>query len=125
MKIYREVKTNEDLLKMNGYAYKLGCTIHQPQLDSLWDMFDKLGEIKEEDFQDLCHKALDLINIKAEMPVCPHCGVELEGCDAYDEEIDDEGVTLSVSATCPQCNKNFRYQEYYNYCGYGDLEEDD
>lgn len=123
MKIYKEVNTVDDLLKMAGYAYSLGTRITQDQLDKLFTL-SKVVSISEKEFQDLCKYMLEIITPKKEIPVCPYCKTDLEVTDTYDEEIDIDTVIERVQAECPNCHKEFTYNEYYTYSGFDELQED-
>ena len=123
MKVYKEVKTVDDLKKMQGYAYTLGTHITQKQLDKFITSFSN-ELMSEKDFQDWCHMLLNLIAPKAEVPVCPYCKTDLEETDMYDEECDMDTIIEKVKAECPNCHKEFTYNEYYTYSGYDELQED-
>ena len=123
MKIYKEVNTVGDLLKMTGNAYALGTRITQDQLDKLFALLDIIS-ISEKDFQDLCKLMLEIIAPKAKEPVCPHCKTTLEVTNTYDEEFDNDTIIEMVKAECPNCHKEFTYNEYYTYSGYDELQED-
>lgn len=123
MKVYKEVSTVNDLLKMTGRAYKLGTRITQSQFDKLFSL-SKVTSISEKDFQDLCEYMFEIVTPKANEPVCPYCKTDLEITDTYDEEIDIDTIIEKVKAECPNCHKNFTYNEYYTYSGYDTLQED-
>lgn len=107
MKVYKEVNTVDDLLKMTGSAYKLGTCITQSQLDKLFSL-SKVTSISEKDFQDLCKYMFEIIAPKKEEPVCPYCKTDLEVTDTYDEELDGDTVIEKLSQSVLTVINNLR-----------------
>ena len=58
------------------------------------------------------------------MPNCKYCKVELEFDDTVDEYVDNEEVTLYEVGHCPNCRRNYKWQDYYEFKYYTNLEED-
>ena len=57
-------------------------------------------------------------------PMCPYCNVELIGDDVYDSEIYDNNTFISsIFGECPQCKRDFRWEEVYKYSHCQDLVE--
>ena len=81
MRVYKDVNTVDDLLKMTESAYALGTRITQDQLDKLFALLDIIS-ISEKDFQDLCKLMLEIIAPKAKEPICPYCKTTLEETDS-------------------------------------------
>lgn len=57
-------------------------------------------------------------------PRCKHCGADLEFTTTLEDDFyDADTIELVVSGGCPNCHKQYRWKEYYNYTHYEDLEE--
>ena len=56
-------------------------------------------------------------------PYCPHCGVELNFDDHYDMYDDGDRIIVKAIGCCPNCRKNFRWEDVYVLRCFQDLEE--
>ena len=48
-------------------------------------------------------------------PMCPYCNVELIGDDMFDSEVYDDTFVSGIFGECPQCKRDFRWEEVYKY----------
>ncbi len=48
---------------------------------------------------------------------CPVCGTELIEVDAYSTEYSEEAYYDYMSGTCPNCKKDFFWEEKYEFAG--------
>ena len=55
---------------------------------------------------------------------CPFCKEELEIDESYDLSVEDNYVVNRVAGHCPCCDKEFQWEEIYNYSHYVNLIED-
>ena len=58
-------------------------------------------------------------------PYCPHCGVELNVDDHYDMYEDGDRIIVKAIGCCPNCRKNFRWEDVYVLQSFQELEEVD
>lgn len=58
-------------------------------------------------------------------PYCPHCGVELNFDDHYDMYDDGDRIIVKAIGCCPNCRKNFRWEDVYVLQCFQELEEVD
>lgn len=58
-------------------------------------------------------------------PYCPHCGVELDFDDHYDMYDDGDLIIVKAYGHCPECKKEFRWEDVYHLSGFQNLEEDE
>ena len=42
---------------------------------------------------------------------CPHCNAILETDDTYDMDYDYEGIVLQMVGHCPECNREYQWEE--------------
>lgn len=56
-------------------------------------------------------------------PYCPHCGVELNFDDHYDMYDDGDCIIVKAIGCCPNCRKNFRWEDVYVLHSFQELEE--
>lgn len=55
---------------------------------------------------------------------CPYCKEELEIDESYDIDVEDIDVVINrVAGHCPNCNKEFQWEEIYKYSHFSNLEE--
>ena len=55
---------------------------------------------------------------------CPYCERELEIDDSYSLEIEDIDKAINrVAGHCPICNREFQWEEIYEYSHFSNLEE--
>ena len=54
---------------------------------------------------------------------CPYCKEELEIDESYDLSIEDDYVSNRVAGHCPNCDKEYQWEEIYNYSYFSNLEE--
>lgn len=62
--------------------------------------------------------------MKMTMPKCPYCNEELE----YEEKLnavccDTDYYYETWLVFCPKCEREFKWDENYNFVGYGNFEE--
>ena len=55
---------------------------------------------------------------------CPYCKEEVEIDESYDLSVEDDYVVNRVAGHCPCCDKEFQWEEIYNYSHYVNLIED-
>jgi endogenous inhibitor of DNA gyrase (YacG/DUF329 family) len=55
--------------------------------------------------------------------ICPNCDAELEQDECYDTRSENEYIVNLIAGHCPTCEKNFQWEEVYNYAGVDELEE--
>ena len=61
----------------------------------------------------------------SEKTLCPYCGSELVW-DYYDDEYDyddDRNLCRNAEGHCPDCHRNFNWQEHYKFTGFSNVEE--
>ena len=56
-------------------------------------------------------------------PMCPHCNVELKTSDIFDSEIYGDTFISGNFGECPQCKRDFRWEEIFKYSHCENLEE--
>ena len=56
---------------------------------------------------------------------CTHCGVELNFDDHYDMYDDGDRIIVKAIGCCPNCRKNFRWEDVYVLQCFQELEEVD
>lgn len=56
-------------------------------------------------------------------PMCPNCNVELEFVDCPDGEMREDFVVNNNYGECPQCKKVFKWEDFYKYSHWDNLEE--
>lgn len=55
---------------------------------------------------------------------CPYCKEELEIDESYNIDVEDIDVVINrVAGHCPNCNKEFQWEEVYKYNYFSNLEE--
>ena len=54
---------------------------------------------------------------------CPFCKEELEIDESFDIDFEDDYVVNRVAGHCPCCDREFQWEEIYNYAKYENLEE--
>lgn len=55
---------------------------------------------------------------------CPYCKTELEADESYDLSVEDIDVVINrVAGHCPNCNKEYQWEEIYKYHSCENLEE--
>lgn len=55
---------------------------------------------------------------------CPYCKVELEIDESYEIGVEDIDIVIDrVAGHCPNCNKEFQWEEVYKYSHFSNLEE--
>lgn len=54
---------------------------------------------------------------------CPYCKEELEIDESYDLSIEDNYVINRVAGHCPNCDKEYQWEEIYQYSHFSNLEE--
>lgn len=59
------------------------------------------------------------------MPNCKYCKVELEFDDTIDEYADDDIVIFYEIGHCPNCKRKYKWQDWYGFKYYNDLEEEE
>ena len=47
------------------------------------------------------------------MPVCKHCGIELEYDMTLDEEFDGSSLEVKQSGHCPHCHTAYIWRDYF------------
>jgi endogenous inhibitor of DNA gyrase (YacG/DUF329 family) len=54
---------------------------------------------------------------------CPHCGCDLESDACYDRGCEGDYCYISMEGFCPECNRQFRWDEIYDFTGFQNLRE--
>lgn len=54
---------------------------------------------------------------------CPYCKEELEINESYDLSIEGDYVSSRVAGHCPNCDKEYQWEEIYKYSHFSNLEE--
>ena len=57
------------------------------------------------------------------MPNCTNCGTELELDYTQGTELDGDIAVLHQSGYCPNCGKNFKWVDYFEFTNFAELEE--
>ena len=61
---------------------------------------------------------------KIKIAECPYCKEELKIDESYEIDVEDiDEVTNRVTGHCPNCNKEFQWEEIYKYSYFSNLEE--
>lgn len=55
---------------------------------------------------------------------CPYCKEELVFVESYDIEVEDVDMVINrVTGHCPNCGREFQWEENYKYSHFSNLEE--
>ena len=57
------------------------------------------------------------------LPYCPYCKVTLNDFDHYDCYDTDDITVYYTTGTCPECGKEYKWEEIYKYDYFENLEE--
>ena len=52
-----------------------------------------------------------------DLPMCPHCKVELDCRNFFLDECDGSSAWFSAEGRCPNCYRDFKWEEKYVFSG--------